>query len=430
MSNGTERTSLRALFDAAVAAADPAHILPPHLPAPPKGRTLVLAAGKAAASMARAAEVNWPGTLDGLAVTRYGHGLPCDRIEVIEAGHPLPDAAGLDAAGRFLDLAETLTEDDLLLCLISGGASALLVEPADGLSLDRKQAITRALLHSGTPIDEMNCVRKHLSAIKGGRLAAAAWPAPVVTLAISDVPQDDPAVIGSGPTVGDPTTCADALRIAKARGIALPDTAVNALENGRWESIKPDDPLLSSTSYTLIARPEGAQKAAGAGARAQGIAPTLLGADLEGEASDLATEHARLSKQAPAGVLISGGETTVTVDDATTPGGRGGRNCEYLLALAIALDGAPGIHALACDTDGIDGTEDAAGAFISPDTLARARDAGLDPAAMLRDHDSYSFFERLGDLIVTGPTRTNVNDFRAILISPSIAGSEAGRAVL
>ena len=425
MSDGTESILLRTLFDAAVAAADPAHILPSCLPAPPKGRTLVLAAGKAAASMAHAAELNWPGALDGLAVTRYGHGLACDRIEVIEAGHPLPDAAGLGAAGRFLEQARALTRDDLLLCLISGGASALLVEPAASLSLDQKQAITRALLHSGAPIDEMNCVRKHLSAIKGGRLAAAAWPAPVVTLAISDVPQDDPAVIGSGPTVGDPTTCAKALAIAGSRGIALPDTAIDALENGRWESIKPDDRLLSGSSYTLIARPADAQEAAAAAARARGVAPTLLGADLEGEARDLAIEHARLSKQAPAGVLISGGETTVTIDNATTPGGRGGRNCEYLLALAIALDGAPGIHALACDTDGIDGTEDAAGAFISPDTLTRARDAGLDPAAMLRDHDSYSFFERLGDLIVTGPTRTNVNDFRAILISPPIISGEA-----
>lgn len=430
MSGGREREILRALFDAALAAADTADILPPHLPAPPKGRTLVLAAGKAAASMARAAEQNWPGRLDGLAVTRYGHGLDCDRIEVIEAGHPLPDAAGLGAARRFLEQARALTPDDMLLCLISGGASALLVEPADGLSLDQKKAITRALLHSGAPIDEINCVRKHLSAIKGGRLAAAAWPAPVITLAISDVPQDDPAVIGSGPTVGDPTTCADALEIARARQIALPETALDALENGRWESIKPDDPSLSASTFTLIACPADAQAAAAEAARARGIAPILLGADLEGEARDVAAEHARLSQKSPPGVLISGGETTVTVDDSTPPGGRGGRNCEYLLALALALDGAPNIHALACDTDGIDGTEDAAGAFISPDTIDRARDAGLDPAAMLRDHDSYSFFERLGDLIVTGPTRTNVNDFRAILVVSPIAGSEAGRAVL
>lgn len=430
MNSQPQRDFLRGLFDAAVAAADPAIVLPAHLPAPPRGRTVILAAGKAAASMARAAEQNWPQKnkvdMTGLAVTRYGHGLPCNRIDVIEAGHPLPDAAGQGAAGRFLEQAHALTEDDLLLCLISGGASALLVEPAEGLSLDDKQKITRALLRSGAPIDEMNCVRKHLSAIKGGRLAAAAWPAPVVTLAISDVPLDDPAVIGSGPTIGDPTSCADALAIARKRGIALPDGAVAALEDGRWESVKPDAAALTSARYTLIARPEDAQGAAAAAAQANGVPPTLLGADLEGEARDLAFEHGRLALEAAPGVLISGGETTVTVGDTTSPGGRGGRNCEYLLALAIALDGAPDIHAIACDTDGIDGTEDAAGAFISPDTLARAKDAGLDAGAMLRNHDSYTFFERLGDLIVTGPTRTNVNDFRAILI----AGGEAGPAVL
>lgn len=422
---GREQEFLRGLFDAAVAAADPAHALPPHLPAPPRGRTVVLAAGKAAASMAQAAELHWPkegdATLTGLAVTRYGHGLACDGIEVIEAGHPLPDAAGLGAARRFLELADTLTEDDLLLFLVSGGASALLVEPADGLSLEEKQTITRGLLHSGAPIDEMNCVRKHLSAIKGGRLAAAAWPAPVVTLAISDVPRDDPAVIGSGPTVGDPTSCADALAIARARGIELPAHAVAALESGHWESVKPDDPALASTRYALIARPADAQEAAAATARNSGIQPVLLGDDLEGEARSLAAVHAGRALSANPGVILSGGETTVTLDSTTPSDGRGGRNCEYLLALALSLDGAPGIHAIACDTDGIDGTEDAAGATIAPDTLSRARAAGLDAAEMLRRHDSYTFFERLGDLIVTGPTRTNVNDFRAILIS----GSEA-----
>jgi glycerate 2-kinase len=417
----SERDFLRDLFDAAVAAADPANVLPAHLPAPPKGRTVLLAAGKAAASMAHAAEQNWSADLTGLAVTRYGHGLHCDRIEIIEAGHPLPDAAGQGAARRFLEQAAALTEDDLLLCLISGGASALLVEPANGLSLDDKHAITRALLHSGAPIDEMNCVRKHLSAIKGGRLAAAAAPARIVTLAISDVPLDDPAVIGSGPTVGDPTTCDDALAIARNRGIALPESAVTALKNSQWESVKPENPCLASAHYTLIARPADAQEAAADMARSYAVTPTLLGANLEGEARDLATEHAARARSAAPGVLISGGETTVTVDDASSPGGHGGRNCEYLLALAIALDGAPGIHALACDTDGIDGTEDAAGAFISPDTLARARKIGLDAAAMLNAHDSYTFFQRLGDLIFTGPTRTNVNDFRAILIG----GSEA-----
>ena len=441
MTGRPERDFLRGLFDCAVAAADPAFVVPPHLPDAPRGRTLLLAAGKAAASMAAAAERHWQGELSGIAVTRYGHGMTCDRIEVIEAGHPLPDAAGRDAAGRFLNLAAALTEDDLLLFLVSGGASALLVEPADGLSLDDKQAVTRALLDSGAPIDEMNCVRKHLSAIKGGRLAAAASPARVATLAISDVPGDDPAVIGSGPTTGDPTNCADALRIAKSRNIELPETAIAALATGKWESIEPDDPALVNRIFTLIARPADAQTAAAEKAQADGVFPISLGADLEGEARDLARAHARIALGHSPGVLISGGETTVTVKSTGITGGpggtgesgghgdqrgRGGRNCEYLLALAIALDGAPGIHAIACDTDGIDGTEDAAGAFIGPDTLARATLAGLDAGAMLDSHDSYSYFERLGDLIVTGPTRTNVNDFRAILIT----GGEASPPVL
>ncbi|CAN0458007.1 unnamed protein product, partial [Discosporangium mesarthrocarpum] len=395
---------------------DPAAVIAPHLPEPPAGRTLVLAAGKAAASMAHAVERHWPGDINGLAVTRYGHGMDCAAIEVVEAGHPLPDAAGRAAAARFLELARGLTANDLLLCLMSGGASALLVEPAAGLSLDEKQAVNKALLHSGAPIDEMNCVRKHLSAIKGGRLAAAAYPARVVTLAISDVPGDDPAVIGSGPTVGDPTTCADALAIAAAHGIALPAAAETALSTGAWESVKTDDPVLAGVDFGMIARPADAQAAAAEVARKAGLVATLLGDDLEGEARDVAAGHAGLALTAAPGVILSGGETTVTVDAAGPPPGRGGRNCEYLLALAIALDGAAGIHALACDTDGIDGTEDAAGAVIAPDTLPRAAALGLDAHAMLRGHDSYTLFERLGDLIVTGPTRTNVNDFRAILI--------------
>lgn len=425
MSTQSERDTLYRLFEAAVGAADPAKVIGPYLPDPPPGRTLVLAAGKAAASMAHAVEQHWPGELTGLAVTRYGHGMDCTNIEIIEAGHPLPDAAGRAAAGRFLDLATSLTGNDLLLCLMSGGASALLVEPADGLSLDQKQAVSRALLHSGAPIDEMNCVRKHLSAIKGGRLAAAAHPARVVTLAISDVPGDDPAVIGSGPTVGDPTTCADALAIAARRGITLPDVATAALSDGRWESIKPDDPVLTNSAFHLIGRPVDAQSAAAAAARKAGISPMLLGDDLEGEARDVAADHARLALTAEPGVILSGGETTVTVEASDGTPGRGGRNCEYLLALAIALNGAPGVTALACDTDGIDGTEDAAGAFIGPDTLSRAAALGLEPEAMLRGHDSYTFFARLGDLVVTGPTRTNVNDFRAILVNGPIAGGEA-----
>lgn len=405
------RILLRNLFDAAVGAADPFVVVPQHLPAPPRGRTLVLAAGKAAAAMARAAERNFPGETSGMAVTRYEHGLDCERIEVIEAGHPLPDAAGRQAASRFLAAARDLTADDLLLFLVSGGASALLAEPAEGLGLDEKAAINRALLKAGAPIGDMNCLRKHLSAVKGGRLAAAAAPARVATLAISDVPGDDPAIIGSGPTVADPTSCSDALMVAERYGIELPAPARVALEDGSWESIKLGDRCLDNAIYTIVARPADALEAAAVRASSEGLVVRNLGDDLEGEARELAAAHARLARQP--GVLISGGETTVTLSGSS---GRGGRNCEYLLALALALDEAPNVHAIACDTDGIDGTEDAAGACIGPNTLRRARAVGLDARRMLRDHDSYEFFERLGDLIVTGPTRTNVNDFRAVLI--------------
>ena len=407
---------LSELFGSAIEAANPIFAVPPHLPPPPKGRTLVLAAGKAAAAMAYAVEADWPGELSGIAVTRYGHGIRCEKIEVIEAGHPLPDDAGRGAARRFIEEARALGPDDLLLFLVSGGASALLVEPAPGLSLEEKQEITKALLASGAPIGEMNCLRKHLSAIKGGRLAAVAAPARVVTLAISDVPGDDPAVIGSGPTVGDPRTCADALAIAARRGISLPEAARNALSAGAWESVKPGDPLLANTVYEIIAKPSDSLAAAAARARDDfALKAVVLGHDIEGEAREVAVQHAALAKRSGPGVILSGGETTVSV--AGNPG-HGGRNCEYLLALAIALDGAPGIHAIACDTDGIDGTEDAAGAVIGPDTLERARAAGLDPAAMLAAHESYTFFDTIDDLIMTGPTRTNVNDFRAILIEP------------
>ena len=330
---------------------------------------------------------------------------------MIEAGHPLPDSAGRRAASRFLAAARELTADDLLLFMVSGGASALLAEPAEGLDLDEKAAINRALLDAGAPIGDMNCLRKHLSAVKGGRLAAAAAPARVATLAISDVPGDDPAIIGSGPTVADPTSCEDAIMVAERYRIELPELARTALEDGRWESIKSGDRCLDNAIYTIVARPADALDAAAARASSDGLAVRNLGDDLEGEARDLAAAHARLARQP--GVLISGGETTVTLSGSS---GRGGRNCEYLLALALALDEAPNVHAIACDTDGIDGTENAAGACIGPDTLKRARAAGLDARQMLRDHDSYGFFERLGDLIVTGPTRTNVNDFRAVLI--------------
>ncbi|MEE2997090.1 MAG: glycerate kinase [Pseudomonadota bacterium] len=405
---------LRELFDAAVSAADPENTLASFLPAPPKGQTLVLSVGKAAASMARATETHLRGDISGLALTRYGHRIDCDQIEVVEAGHPLPDEVGRATTERFLSLAKNLTADDLLLFLISGGASSLLVKPADGLNLDDKQEITHALLKSGAPIDEINCLRKHLSAVKGGRLAEAAFPARVATLAISDVPGDDPAVIGSGPTVGDPTTCLDALTISDRREINLPPLARIALTERKWESVKPDDPALAKTIFELIARPADSQNAAADAARKAGFCPTLLGDNLEGEARDLGLKHARMALAATPGVILSGGETTVTLTDKP---GRGGRNCEYLLALAIALDGAPNIHAIACDTDGIDGTEDAAGAIIGPATLARAKASGLDAAVMLNRHDSYTFFDVLGDLVKTGPTLTNVNDFRAILIS-------------
>ena len=409
-----ERNLLRELFEAAVAAADPAKVVPPHLPSPPPGRTLVLAAGKAAASMARAVEQHWPGELEGIAVTRYGHGVDCERIEVVEAGHPLPDEAGQGAASRFVSAAAGLGPDDLLFFLLSGGASALLAEPQPGLSLADKQAINRTLLEAGAPIGEMNCLRKHLSVIKGGRLAAAAAPARVVTLAISDVPGDDPAVIGSGPTAADSTSCFDALAVADRYGVELPDTARTALEQDRWETVKPGDPCMARTDYVLVARPADALAGAAAKAREMGLDVVQLGNDVEGEAREMGAAHAELVRQHGPGTLISGGEATVTIRAAS---GSGGPNSEYLLALAVALDGAPNVHAIACDTDGIDGSADSAGAFIGPDTLARARAAGMDAREMLVRHDSYEFFKKLGDLVRTGPTRTNVNDFRAVLIA-------------
>ena len=329
-------------------------------------------------------------------------------------GIPCPTKRGRDAASRFLSAASGLGSDDLLLFLVSGGASALLVEPQPGLGLADKQAINRALLEAGAPIGEMNCLRKHLSAIKGGRLAAAAAPARVVTLAISDVPGDDPAVIGSGPTAADPTTCADALAVADRCHITLPGVARTALEQGKWETVKAGDPRLNRTDYVVIARPADALAAAAAKACEMGLDAVQLPDDLQGEASEMGTAHAELARQHGRGVLISGGEATVTVN---APGGKGGPNCEYLLALALALDGAPNVHAIACDTDGIDGSADAAGAFIGPDTLARAHAAGMDARNMLARHNGYEFFRKLGDLVAAGPTRTNVNDFRAMLIN-------------
>jgi len=408
---------LRALFDAAVAAASPDICVPPNLPELPRGRTIVVGAGKAAASMARAVEDNWAGPLGGLVVTRYGHSVPTRFVEVVEAGHPMPDAAGTLAAERIIGLVQGLTADDLVLALISGGGSALLSLPAPGIALTDKQAVNKALLKSGAPISEINCVRKHLSAIKGGRLALAAQPARMVSLIISDVPGDDPATIASGPTVPDATSLADARAILKKYGIVPPPAVAEHLDRPNSETPKPGDPRFAHVDNRVIATAKGSLEAAAAVARQAGITPILLGDAIEGEARAVAAAQARLAiaQMAPC-VLISGGETSVTVRGT----GRGGRNAEYLLALAIALDGHEGIHAIACYTDGIDGTEDNAGALLMPDSLARARGLGLDARAMLVDNDGYGFFSALGDLVVTGPTRTNVNDFRAILVMPKL----------
>lgn len=416
------RTLLRDLFDAAVARADPAVVLPRFLPPPPRGRTIVIGAGKAAASMAAAVEAAWDGPLTGLVVTRYGHGAPTRSIEVIEAGHPMPDAAGSAAAARILALADAAGPDDLVLCLVSGGGSALLAAPAPCVALADKQAVTRALLRSGATIHEINAVRKHLSAIKGGRLAERARPAKVVTLAISDVPGDDPDVIASGPTVPDRSTLADARAVLARHGIAPPPAVAARLVEPAAETPKPGDPVFERAEYRMIATPREALDAAAAHAARHGLAAPVLSDRIEGEAREVGKVLAAIALEvaergrpfaAPA-VLLSGGETTVTVRGQ----GRGGRNAEFLLGLALALDGAAGIRAIACDTDGIDGSEDNAGAIVTPDTLARARARGLDPAAMLADNDAYGLFAALDDLVVTGPTRTNVNDFRAVLILP------------
>jgi hydroxypyruvate reductase len=423
---------LRALFDLAVARAQPERVLPAHLPPPPKGRTLVLGAGKASAAMALALEQAWPtdAPLSGLVVTRYGyvpskwHAQP-RRIELVEAAHPVPDAAGEAAARRMLALAANLTADDLVIALMSGGGSALLALPAAGLTLADKQRINRELLMSGATIAEMNCVRKHLSAIKGGRLAAACAPAPVLTLLISDVPGDDPAVIASGPTVPDPTTCADALAILDRYRIDIPEAVRAALHSGALETPKPGDPVFARNRVARIATPRQMLQAAADACAQVGLPAHILADDMEGESRDIALAHAALARSvarhgtpfARPCVLLSGGETTVTVAKGSTPG-KGGRGTEFLLALALALDGEPNVFALAGDTDGIDGSEDNAGAWIAPDTLHRARAAGLKPRAMLDGHDAYTLFAATGDLLVTGPTYTNVNDFRAVLIGP------------
>jgi hydroxypyruvate reductase len=382
----------------------------------------VLGAGKASAAMARAVEEHWPGQLEGLVVTRTGHGVPCQRIEIVEASHPVPDARGEDAARRILALAESAGPDDLVLCLISGGGSALLALPAEGITLEEKQAVNRALLASGADITAMNTVRKHLSAIKGGRLAAAAYPAATVSLLISDVPGDDPSVIASGPTVADPTTFADARAVLARYGIDPPGPVARHLAEAAEETPKPSDPRLARSRIEIIASPLSSLRAAAAVVSASGIAPLILGDAIEGEAREVGRTLAgiALSSKAhglPVGaptVLLSGGETTVTVKG----NGRGGRNAEFLAGLALGLHGSPGIHALAADTDGIDGSEDNAGAILAPDTLARAQAAGLDVTALIADNDCYALFAALGDLVVSGPTLTNVNDFRAILITP------------
>ena len=422
---------LRSLYDAAVARALPARNTAPFLPTPPdpsRGRTLVLGAGKAGGAMAAAVDALWPvnAALRGLVVTRYQHVPPQyrnapGRIEVVEAAHPVPDEAGRRAAQLILDLTRGLSPDDLVLCLISGGASALLALPAEGVSFEEKQAINRALLKSGAAIDEMNCVRKHLSAIKGGRLAARCAPARVVTLMISDVPGDSPEVIGSGPTVPDSSTCADALRILARYGIAIPDAARAGLESGAFESPKPGDPRFARNSVHMIATPRQSLEAAAALARSAGLAAHVLSDEIEGESREVGKVHAALARSvahhstpfAKPCVILSGGETTVTVRDKT---GRGGRAGEFLLGCALALQGEPGIHVLAADTDGIDGIEDNAGASVTPDTLARAAALGLKAGEFLDRNDAYTFFNRLGDLVISGPTFTNVNDFRALLV--------------
>lgn len=423
---GAARALLLRLFEAALRSGLPEYCLAPHLPPPPKGRLVILAIGKAAASMAAAAEAHYArmpaARLEGIALTRYGHARPTRFVEVIEASHPVPDAAGLAAAARILDLARTLGPDDLALVLLSGGGSALATLPVQGVALADKQQLTRALLASGAPIADINCVRKHLSRIKGGRLAAAIAPAPMLTLAISDVAGDDPSVIASGPTVPDPTTREDALAILARYRIPLAASLRAALE-AVPESPRPGDPLFARARYEIVASGAGALAAAAREAEAAGYEVLDLGDRIEGEARDVAVAHARLALKARAGgrrlAILSGGETSITIEDPARAG-RGGRNQEYALALARALDGAPGVFALAADTDGIDGgwgaADDPAGALVFPDTLARARKLGLDPASALASHDSGGFFGRLGDLLKTGPSYTNMNDFRVILV--------------
>jgi hydroxypyruvate reductase len=421
MKEDAVRPLLRKLFDAAVAAAQPDLCIPAHLPEPPRGRLIVIGAGKASAAMASAVERSYQGRLEGIVVTRYGYAVPCRQIEIVESGHPQPDAVGMAAAQRMLELVVGLTADDLVLCLISGGGSALLPLPAVGLTLQDKQAISNVLLKSGATIAEINCVRRHLSAIKGGRLAAACSPARVVNLIISDVPGDDPINIASGPTVADPTTCRDAIDIVQHYRIEMPPSIRRCLESGAGETIKPGSVQLPPIETRLVATPQMALQAAAEMARQNGIEAHILSDAIEGEARHVGSVMAAIALQVarraqpfrPPCVLLSSGETSVTVKG----NGRGGRNVEFLLSMGIALQGHPGIYALAGDTDGVDGMEEIAGAYLAPDTLTRAWAKGMQPVASLARNDAHGFFGALGDSLITGPTLTNVNDFRAVLIT-------------
>ena len=406
---------LKELFCTAVDAAHPSQCINNNLPEPPIGRTVIVGAGKAAASMALAIEKNWNGPLDGLVITRYGHNTACKKVEVVEASHPVPDAKGITATKQILNLVSQLTKNDLVICLISGGGSSLLTLPAIGISLQDKQSLTQKLLLSGARISEINCVRKHLSAVKGGRLGIACYPAKLITLAISDVPGDNASVIASGPTVGDPTTLQDAENILKKYNIKANANILQHLKSIKNETPTPREKKLEKTKYKIISTPSISLQAAEKFAKSYGLLTINLGDNLEGEAIKMGHKHAKLAKRTPHGtVLLSGGETTVTVKGS----GRGGRNSEYALAVASELDGVPGIYAIACDTDGIDGTENNAGVIVTPDTLLRAKKAGLSVELAQLHNDSYSFFQKINDLVITGPTLTNVNDFRAILILP------------
>ena len=421
MQNSEKQIELmRAMFDGAVKTALPSNCIPAHMPAPPKGRTIVVGAGKASAAMAQVFEKNWNAPLEGLIVTRYGHGAACKKIEIVEAAHPVPDDAGTHAAARMLKMLEGLSKDDLVVALISGGGSALLSLPANGISVEDKRAVNRALLKSGAPIGEMNCVRKHLSAIKGGRLAAVAFPARVVTLVISDVPGDDLAAVASGPTVADPTTFAQARHIIAKYEISVPASVTAQLATAQDETPKPNDPRLANTKAICVASPQKSLEAAARIAKAAGYEPIILGDAIEGEAREVGIVMAGIAMQAKGFgqpiktpcAIISGGETTVTVKG----NGAGGRNVEFLLSLAIKLNGADGIHALAGDTDGIDGAREVAGAYITPTSLGQARKLKIDPWASLSNNDAHNFFQSINTQIITGPTLTNVNDFRVILV--------------